>query len=97
MRRGKKGETHNVTVPIKRGGDMETFYEQEARRYGIGLPRLFYLLLEDRYQALAGEGSNKWFPRVERHAVSEAGSIATRSEIKTQESLASELLGREDD
>lgn len=52
-----------VIVPVQKGSEMETFYLKEARDNGMGLPTLFYNLLEDRYRAMKGQSSSLWFPR----------------------------------
>ena|SRR5579859_5543541 len=49
-----------VTIPVH--SEMEQFYQDEANSMHIGLPTLFYQLLEDRFLFLTtGKGRNIWF------------------------------------
>lgn len=61
MSRSKKHAQYMVGIP--RDTEMHRFYQQEAEEQGVKLPTHIYQLLKDRYEALAGVGQGKWFPR----------------------------------
>lgn len=58
-----KEKYRQIIVPFPVGSEVLQFYTEEAKRMGVGLPTLIYMLLADRYEALHGDGKNIWFPR----------------------------------
>lgn len=50
-----------VIVPVPLRSEIEQFYQDEANSMHVGLPTLFYQLLEDRFLTLTGKGRNIWF------------------------------------
>lgn len=48
-----------VAIPVH--SEMAQFYQDEANMMHVGLPTLFYQLLEDRFLSLTGKGRNIWF------------------------------------
>jgi len=96
MKRTK--DDRKVIVPAQKGSEMERFYLKEARDNGMGLPTLFYNLLEDRYLAMNGQRSNLWFPRSIPTVNDNNGHHQQDSEQeKADPKLAMSVFGGEDD
>lgn len=96
MKRTK--EHRKVIVPVQKGSDMERFYLKEAKDNGMGLPTLFYNLLEDRYLAMNGQTSSLWFPRSMPTTNDRNNNHSQDTEeSKPDPKLAMSVFGGEDD
>lgn len=96
----KRGKDYRqVVIPVLRGSSFETFYINEAKTKGIGLPTLFSLLLQDRQDVLSGMGNGLWFPPHMLQVEPARGKTQKKSEneIKASPALALNVFGSEDD
>lgn len=82
-----------VMVGIPETSQLLAHLRQEAKEQGVKLPTYLFLLLQDRDNALYGDGKNIWFPR---NALSETPT-AKMPVVKAKIDKVLEAFGGEDD
>lgn len=76
-----------VSIPVH--SEMEQFYQDEANRMHVGLPTLFYQLLEDRFLSIiTGKGRNIWFSHSYQTSVSTEKEL-TKDQLPNTEKASS--------